>query len=288
VLLDRSHIRWALGSGVVTLACGLHFARYSRLAPGGPSGGSVEGLWYGVAAFLAILFAALLSLRRKVPSWRIGSAQLWLKAHIWVSLVSVPLLLFHCGFRFGGTMATLLVVLFSVIIASGIFGLVLQQFLPQRMMLQCSMEAVYERIERLLDDLREEARLRIENKVGPLPLESLAPAPGGASPGLELKPGEGPLVEFYLRHVRPFLDGEPSNLAADRPGAGPFGAVRNLIAPELHATVDELDSICEERRQLLLELRLHHLLHGWLFVHVPLSMLLVALMCVHAVQALKF
>ena len=35
-------------------------------------------------------------------------------------------------------------------------------------------------------------------------------------------------------------------------------------------------------------MRLHHVLHGWLFVHVPLSYGLMVLATVHAIQALQY
>ena len=56
----------------------------------------------------------------------------------------------------------------------------------------------------------------------------------------------------------------------------------------LHESVAELESICEERRQLADQKRLHHWLHGWLLIHVPLSLALLLLGAVHAVIALRY
>jgi hypothetical protein len=52
--------------------------------------------------------------------------------------------------------------------------------------------------------------------------------------------------------------------------------------------VDDLENICEEKRQLDQQSRLHRILHGWLLVHIPLSYALLLLGAVHAVMALKF
>ena len=49
-----------------------------------------------------------------------------------------------------------------------------------------------------------------------------------------------------------------------------------------------LDEICEEREQLNRQAKLHYWLHGWLFVHVPLSYALLALSAIHAVIALRY
>ena len=52
--------------------------------------------------------------------------------------------------------------------------------------------------------------------------------------------------------------------------------------------MNQLEAICEERWQLARQKRLHHLLHGWLLVHVPLSAGLLFLSVVHAVHALRY
>ena len=54
----------------------------------------------------------------------------------------------------------------------------------------------------------------------------------------------------------------------------------------LHPTLERLTAICEERRQMADQIRLHHWLHGWLFIHLPLSMALLVLTIVHIVMAL--
>ena len=43
------------------------------------------------------------------------------------------------------------------------------------------------------------------------------------------------------------------------------------------ATLQDLEDICDEARQLVRQERLHHWLHGWLLVHIPLSLALILL-----------
>jgi hypothetical protein len=64
--------------------------------------------------------------------------------------------------------------------------------------------------------------------------------------------------------------------------------IRAFLAPPLQETVNELEAICEERRQLAQQKRLHHVLHGWPLVHVPLSTALLLLSITHAVVALRY
>ena len=67
-----------------------------------------------------------------------------------------------------------------------------------------------------------------------------------------------------------------------------FEQKRNLVPETLHPALDDLERICRERRELLAQQRLQHWLHWWLLVHVPLSMVLLALAIAHAVLALKY
>jgi len=55
-----------------------------------------------------------------------------------------------------------------------------------------------------------------------------------------------------------------------------------------HATLGDLEDICDEARQLTRQQRLHRWLHGWLLVHIPLSLALILLGAVHAVMALRY
>ena len=54
------------------------YAVYVATAPDGASGGSWQGLSFGIAGSGLMIFAGLLSARKKFPSLPIGSAQTWL------------------------------------------------------------------------------------------------------------------------------------------------------------------------------------------------------------------
>jgi hypothetical protein len=67
-----------------------------------------------------------------------------------------------------------------------------------------------------------------------------------------------------------------------------FAELRRLVPPAHHETLADLAHICEERRQLALQARLHRWLHGWLLVHVPVSYALLLLVAAHAVMTLLY
>ena len=92
------------------------------------------GLSLGIAAGLICLFEFLLWPRKKLRTWRVGPVQWWLRAHIWLGLLALPLAVLHSGFRLGGPLSAATMIVFALVIASGVWGLAMQQFLPVRML----------------------------------------------------------------------------------------------------------------------------------------------------------
>src|SRR5690242_12497017 len=97
-------------------------------------GGTPLGLIFGTISLSIFIFAALLGVRKRVVLWRIGNLQRWLRAHIWLSLLTIPLVILHTGFRLGGPMTTLLIILYIIVMVSGIYGLALQHQMPRIML----------------------------------------------------------------------------------------------------------------------------------------------------------
>jgi hypothetical protein len=109
-------------------------------------GGTPLGLAFGAISLGIFVFAALLNLRKKIPLWRVGTVQRWLRAHIWLTFLTAPLILLHSGFRLGGPMTTLLMALYALVMVSGIYGLVLQHLMPRLMKERLPAETVFEQI----------------------------------------------------------------------------------------------------------------------------------------------
>src|SRR5258706_1211486 len=155
--IDRTHRPWwmftliALGIGAAV------YVLYAVRSPGGPRGGNALGLTFGIAGYTLMLFAGLLGARKKVPVCRIGRAQTWMRGHLWLGLLSLPLILFHGGFAFRGPLTALLMLLFVIVVVSGVVGAALQHYLPRIMTKQVPMETIYEEIPRVRAQLREEA-----------------------------------------------------------------------------------------------------------------------------------
>ena len=101
---------------------------------------------YGAISFGNFHFRGPPEFAKKIPLWRIGTVQRWLRAHIWLTLLTIPLVILHSGFRLGGPMTTLLMVLYAIVMISGIYGLILQHQMPALMKERLPAETVFEQI----------------------------------------------------------------------------------------------------------------------------------------------
>jgi hypothetical protein len=306
----------------------------------------------GIAALACIVFAGLKAPRRWLRTWRIGSAQFWMRGHLWLGTLALPLVLFHGGMRHGGTLTSVLMWLMYIITGTGILGAILQHTLPKMMTKKLPDETIYEQIPQVIQHLaaeaddaaaicgpaegtdvgewRKEKAAAIKVREGKalmtaqrreqlLAMVAAAPAEKSA-----------PLRDFYLTAVRPYLseaNGDSVGLAsasattarcaseskqpvvvpsttADVPlakasptrsalasrklAAGLFAQYRESLPETLTETVNDLEKICDECRQLRLQRRLHHWLHAWLLIHIPLSAALFVLILLHIVFALRY
>src|SRR5262249_19146378 len=144
-----------------------------------PGGSSPPGFIFGLAGGAIILFEMLLWPRKLLRVWRIGRMTLWMKAHIWLGLLSLPLLVLHSGFH-GWTsgLSGMLMALLLLVVVSGIWGLAMQQVLPGRLLEQVPSETIFSQIDRILVLQREEARRIVQATCGSLVGEPV----GGQTP----------------------------------------------------------------------------------------------------------
>ena len=108
MLIDRTHKPWFVGSAVIGAIAGSAYWALSHAMPHGVTGGSVAGLLFGIVGSVMMVFAALLAVRKRLPTWRVGSAQWWLRGHLWLGTLGFVLILFHSGFGWGGLLENLL------------------------------------------------------------------------------------------------------------------------------------------------------------------------------------
>jgi hypothetical protein len=267
-------------------------------------------------------------------------------------------------------MTTLLMLLYAIVMISGIYGLILQHQMPALMKERLPAETVFEQIPHIRAQLAAAAaKMRDSFKPAPPKTDAGAPAPSAAKvvtagstpmastaaelstptaraktvvgstitaepitqsapaanaattetkppeivsqPPAPVPPSPAPvapkpavpaaaatdpdselaLVEFLDRQVIPYLSakrGEKYRLGNARFSEDTFRFVRLRIAEIYHPRVDEIQAWCDERRLLDLQTKMQHWLHGWLFVHVPFSFLLLMLTAWHAFVTLFY
>ncbi len=290
--IDRTHKSWLVASlamfGVSLLLYGFYRVPFAA----GSMGGTGAGLAFGAAGFAFMIFAALLGARKRVPVYRFGRAQTWMRGHLWLGLLSLPLILFHSGFRYGHGLTAWLMTLLIVVVVSGIFGTALQHYMPRVMTREVTMETIYEEIAHVRAQLLEETEELIKEATGG---NKKAAAEGGeadsAAPAVVVMDEAAPLRNFFEQELKPFLEkpGRRGSALGDAAQANSaFAQLRTLVPASLHGTIEDLEGICEEERQLTLQSHLHVWLHGWLLLHIPLSLALILLGAIHAVMALPY
>jgi hypothetical protein len=291
--IDDTHKPWLwFCLAVVALSTLVYIAYASRTTP---AGGTPVGLIFGVLALACMTFAALLSLRKRFPIWRIGRARLWMKAHLWLGFLALPLVLFHAAFHARGLLTAVLLLLTVIVVASGIFGAYLQHTLPSKMFRDIPYETIYDQIGVIREQLASEATQHATSVT-----QMLAPARGaGATVVLTMLtvPELGEEVtafdNFQHTQIEPYLKAERGPALKmplyDRNRAHQeFENYRALFPQAAWAPIAALEDVCEEKRQLDDQIRLHHWLHSWLLVHLPLSTALLLLAFVHALIALRY
>jgi len=273
VIVDSTHKSWVYGTlagaGAMLGVYGLlQWISISRA-----SGGTPFGLACGFAGTAILVFEGLLGVRKKFPTLRVGRTYHWLKAHIWLGLLAFLVIALHSGFSIGGPLTTVLMILFATITLSGIVGVILQQFLPKVMLRELPEEVIFEQMDGALAALRNRADALYKE------LEGSA---------LQIR-GHSILEEAYNLQIRPYLTGNGRRhelFSSDQKSQMLFDHLKKFFSVSAHESVEELGKLVIRRRHLARQRKLHYILHGWLLVHVPLSVALFVLTLAHACVAL--
>ena len=142
------------------------------------------------------------------------------------------------------------------------------------------METIYEEIGHVRAQLLEEAEELVKQAttVTPKAAASGATEIAETTAVAVIEDQNTPLRNFFEHDMKPFLvnPGARGHALADQAQSrNAFIQLRTLVPPALQSTLEDLESICEEERQLSLQARLHVWLHGWLLLHIPLSLALI-------------
>jgi hypothetical protein len=267
--IRANHIPWALFTLFVIVGGGYWYHMYARAAEHGPSGSTRQGLTFGIVAAIFMFYVGALGMRRRYRSFRLGSGRFWLQSHLWLGFLTLPLVWYHAGFRdgamhtffsSGGPLTIVIMYLLYAVWLTGLYGIILQQFLPVEIKNKIPNERLWSQIETAMGYLREDAKA--------------------------LAGSTGAIADFYQSKIAPFLAGAPTSsgyLAV----CGACNETRAKVDPASTVTVDKLNEICGNYRHLAREKRMLFWLHSWLLIHVPLSMALLLLTAIHIIMAAR-
>ena len=228
--------------------------------------GRLGGLVFGTFAAVLFINASLYPWRRRWETKPLGTAQRWLKLHVYGSVLAFWFVLIHAGFRWpAGTMGWLLLLLSFWATATGLLGIWLQRMVPPLMARRLTVEAIYERIPELVAALVVEADALMAGAPETLSRAyagEIRPMLATTRPTMQWLTGSAPLVVKSgesLNRIRPFVG------SADRP------------------RLDDLEAILQDKLDLDAQMSLQRVLRGWLILHVPPAILLIGLMATHIV-----
>lgn len=247
---------------------------FSQDVPLGP-GAWITMRWVtGLAGLVGIIWVMAYPLRKQVYRRRAGALRYWMLSHIYLGVLAGVLLLVHGGTSSGGSLTTVLMISFDLVIASGIFGALVYAIIPRFMT----------RIEReplLLEDLE----LRREELRAELVRTSRETTNPELNQLIQRKVrrrflGLGYLVRQYLRK-----EDLPTMLAKARQefrsAADTMSRAddaRLMEAVENAATLRRVDALCY----------LHQSLKIWVAPHVLFTTLMLVLMLIHIAQVVYF
>jgi len=232
-----------------------------------PDGGTVYGYTLGTIGALLILWLTALGIRKRRMTSGRWSLKAWVSAHVWLGLSLLVIATLHTGFHFGWNVHTLAYGLMIIVIASGLFGITAYATLPARLS---------ENRGELTETQMLEALRSIDRQIH----EAAQPL-SGASAALVLAALDEDVFSRNLwRRLR------ASDLHG--PTAAARAALQGNDRSTPRETVRRLQALLGEKQALLAQvarhLRIRALLEVWLYLHVPLTIALIAALIAHIVS----
>ncbi len=231
-----------------------------------PNGGTWYGYTLGTIGFGLILWLSLLGVRKRRINPGAWSLKAWTSAHVYLGLALTVVGTLHTSFQIGWNVHTLAYVLMLLVIATGIYGVIVYATLP------ASLSANRKEMTRaqMLDALTALDR-QLESAAQPLAR------------------AESDLVIAALGQDV-FYGGALARLTGSYPGCKTARALKGMgTGSEAEARVTAL---LEKRREQLTQirgaLRIRAMLEIWLFIHIPLTVALIAALTAHVISVFYY
>ncbi len=234
------------------------------------NGGSWLGYLLGTIGLLLILWLSLLGIRKRAITRGGWSLKAWTSAHVYLGLALIVVGTLHTGFQFGLNVHTVAYVLMMLVILSGIYGISVYALLPQS-----------------LSDVRSEM-------TAPQMVDAVS------SLDKQIRSASQPLSDADSEVVLgslgedPFGGGVWRRLSGSHPRCGNRRALQ-LMRVRLaettgreETTVEQVVTLLERKAAALQRIRNYGqrraLLEVWLYIHIPLTVVLIVALVAHIIS----
>lgn len=273
-ILDYRRYRYLWISLLISAAAITAYIWHQPIKPHG--GDTWMGYTLGGIAAALIIWLLLLGIRKRSYHSTKGSVRGWTSAHVYLGLSLLVLATLHTGFSFGWNVHTLTYALMVMVLASGVWGVVVYARYPEqvtrirgsmtRQAIAAELSELDEECLRRADEVGAEAHQQVVSALGNDPLTE-----GGWRNLLSGRHWTGQID----RKAPKTLEQALSDHLATRKGGEEVKAVQRL-----------LEVVARRRRlsaRLARDLRLQAQMELWLYFHVPLSLALLAALVAHIV-----
>lgn len=290
--LTHANKRWLWVALVLALGCLLAYGWHDPVgAP--PNGGTWLGYTLGTISALLILWLLWFGVRKRRYGSGQGSVRGWLSAHVYLGTSLLLLALLHSGFQFGWNVHTLALVLMLVVIFSGFFGVYAYLRYPTLMTRNrenASREAMLEEIGELDQNALALADA-VDPKIHAIVLRSIGKTRLGGGVWAQLNARDD--SDAALAGLRAAIADREKSSQAPTTGEMPtmFAMVDFLASRStdrqsetLRKLIDLLTRKKSLASRVARDIQLQALMEVWLYVHVPLSIGLLAALTAHVVS----
>ncbi len=276
--------------------CVVSIALYVWHDPGiAPNGGTWLGYTLGTISALLIVWLLLFGIRKRSYSTTLGSTRGWLSAHIYLGTALILLALLHSGFQFGWNLHTLALVLMLVVIFSGFFGVFAYLRYPSLMTRNrenATRDAMLEEIAEI-----DQNALALADGIAPeihaVVLRSIENTRLGGGVWTQLRARDG--SDIAIARIRAAIVERKTELGV---APTPLQAGQTIIAmvdflagnaddKQTEALRKLIDMLSRKRNlatRVARDIQYQAMMEIWLYIHVPLSVTLLAALIGHVVS----
>ena len=235
-----------------------------------PYGGTWLGYTLGTIGALLILWLLYFGVRKRRYKSNVGTAQGWLSAHVYLGVALLVVATLHTGFELGWNVHTLAYVLMVLVIVSGMYGVFIYLRVPREMTVNAGEDTQGSMLMHIADIDK-----KMREKALSLPDKLFA------------------VIDKSISGTR--LGGSFGRVLSGRDRSCPTAAAVKQLPTLAKGLTGEQLTLNKEVYQLLLQknellqrvrrdMRYKAVLDLWLYIHVPLSIALLAALTIHVVS----